>query len=82
VKSASDLLGINPLDVANEGKVVMGVAPNDADAILAALRAHPLGKDAAIIGVVTQGTSVILETAIGGERFIEPPIGDPVPRVC
>ena len=82
VKSASDLLGINPLDVANEGKVVMGVAPNDAEAILAALRAHPLGRDAAIIGVVKQGTSVILETAIGGERFIEPPIGDPVPRVC
>ncbi len=82
VKSASELLGINPLDVANEGKVVMGVAPNDADAILAALRAHPLGRDAAIIGVVTEGSSVILETAIGGERFIEAPIGDPVPRVC
>jgi hydrogenase expression/formation protein HypE len=82
VKSASELLGINPLDVANEGKVVMGVAPDDADAILAALRAHPLGRDAAIIGVVTEGSSVILETAIGGERFIEAPIGDPVPRVC
>ncbi len=82
VKSASDLLGINPLDVANEGKVVMGVAPEDADAILAAIRSHPLGKDAAIIGVVKEGTSVILETSIGGERFIETPIGDPVPRVC
>ncbi|MDE4907238.1 hydrogenase expression/formation protein HypE [Methanogenium marinum] len=82
VKSASDLLGINPLDVANEGKVVMGVAPEDADAILAAIRSHPLGKDAAIIGVVKEGTSVILETSIGGERFIEAPIGDPVPRVC
>jgi len=82
VRSASDLLGINPLDVANEGKVVMGVAPEDADAILAAIRAHPLGKDAAIIGVVKEGTSVILETSIGGERFIEAPIGDPVPRVC
>ena len=82
VRSASDLLGINPLDVANEGKVVMGVAPDDAAAILAALRSHPLGKDAAIIGVVKEGTSVILETSIGGERFIEAPVGDPVPRVC
>ncbi|WFN35059.1 hydrogenase expression/formation protein HypE [Methanogenium sp. S4BF] len=82
VKSASELLGINPLDVANEGKVVMGVAPDDAETILAAIRSHPQGRDAAIIGVVKEGTSVILETSIGGERFIEAPIGDPVPRVC
>ena len=82
VKSASELLGINPLDVANEGKVVMGVAPDDAAAILAAIRSFPQGRDAAIIGVVTEGASVILETPIGGERFIEAPIGDPVPRVC
>ena len=82
VRSASDLLGINPLDVANEGKVVMGVAPEDAEAILAAIRSHPLGRDAAIIGVVKEGESVILETPIGGERFIEAPVGDPVPRVC
>jgi len=82
VKSASDLLGINPLDVANEGKVVMGVAPEDAEAVLAAIRSVPQGKDAAIIGVVKEGESVILETPIGGERFIEAPVGDPVPRVC
>lgn len=82
VKSASELLGINPLDVANEGKVVMGVAPDDAAAILAAIRSFPQGRDAAIIGVVKEGASVILETPIGGERFIEAPIGDPVPRVC
>ncbi|GAB7016790.1 hydrogenase expression/formation protein HypE [Methanogenium cariaci] len=82
VRSASELLGINPLDVANEGKVVMGVAPDDAAAILAAIRSFPQGRDAAIIGVVKEGTSVILETPIGGERFIEAPVGDPVPRVC
>lgn len=82
VRSASDLLGINPLDVANEGKVVMGVAAEDAEAVLAAMRSHPLGRDAAIIGVVKEGESVILETPIGGERFIEAPVGDPVPRVC
>ena len=82
VRSASELLGINPLDVANEGKVVMGVAPEDAAAVLAAIQSYPQGKDAAIVGVVKEGVSVILETSIGGERFIEAPVGDPVPRVC
>jgi hydrogenase expression/formation protein HypE len=82
VRSAAGMLGIDPLEVANEGKVVMGVPQGDADAILAALKLHKYGKDAAVIGTVTKGTHVIMETAIGGERFIEPPMGDPVPRVC
>ncbi|MDD5419663.1 MAG: hydrogenase expression/formation protein HypE [Methanomicrobiaceae archaeon] len=82
VRSAAGMLGIDPLEVANEGKVIVAVAPQDADAVLAALRAHPYGRDAAIIGTVTEGRGVIMKTAIGGERFIEPPIGDPVPRVC
>lgn len=82
VKSASEMLGIDPFQVANEGKVVMGVAADDAEDILEALRAHPYGRNAAIIGEVVAGSGVILETGIGGERFIEPPVGDPVPRVC
>lgn len=82
VQSAGSLLGIDPLEVANEGKVVMGVPEEDAEAVLAAIRRHPLGKDAAIVGRVVEGASVIMETLIGGERFIEPPMGDPVPRVC
>ncbi|MDD3977317.1 MAG: hydrogenase expression/formation protein HypE [Methanomicrobium sp.] len=82
VRSASELLGINPLDVANEGKVVMGVSADDAEAILKAIKKKKYGKDAAIIGRVTEGKSVIMETSIGGERFIEAPVGDPVPRVC
>ncbi|MCX6685418.1 MAG: hydrogenase expression/formation protein HypE [Methanoregula sp.] len=82
VRSAAGMLGIDPLEVANEGKVVMGVPQGDADAILAALKSHKYGKDSAVIGTVTKGTHVIMETAIGGERFIEPPMGDPVPRVC
>jgi hydrogenase expression/formation protein HypE len=82
VRSAAGMLGIDPLEVANEGKVVMGVPPSSADAILAALRSHKYGKNAAVVGRVTKGAHVIMETAIGGERFIEPPIGDPVPRVC
>jgi len=82
VRSASAMLGIDPLEVANEGKVVMGVPPSSVDAILAALRTHKYGEDAAVVGTVTKGAHVIMETIIGGERFIEPPIGDPVPRVC
>jgi len=82
VRSAAGMLGIDPLEVANEGKVVMGVPAPDVDAILAALRSHKYGRDAAVVGTVTRGSHVIMETAIGGERFIEPPMGDPVPRVC
>ncbi|MBN2733430.1 MAG: hydrogenase expression/formation protein HypE [Methanomicrobiaceae archaeon] len=82
VRSASELLGINPLDVANEGKVVMGVSYEEAEDILKAIKKHKYGKDAAIIGRVTEGKAVIMETSIGGERFIEAPVGDPVPRVC
>jgi hydrogenase expression/formation protein HypE len=60
----------------------MGVAAEYADDVLAALRSHPYGREAAIIGTVTEGSDVIMHTRIGGERFIEAPIGDPVPRVC
>ena len=82
VASAGGLLGIDPLQVANEGKCVMGVAPEAADKILEALRAHPYGKDARIVGEVVEGSGVVMLTRIGSERFIEPPMGDPVPRVC
>jgi hydrogenase expression/formation protein HypE len=82
VKSAAGMLGIDPLEVANEGKIVMGVPASCVDAILGALHSHKYGKDAAVVGTVTRGAHVIMETAIGGERFIEPPMGDPVPRVC
>ncbi len=82
VRSAAGMLGIDPLEVANEGKVVMGVPAACADAVLEALHSHKYGKDAAVVGTVTKGAHVIMETAIGGERFIEPPMGDPVPRVC
>jgi hydrogenase expression/formation protein HypE len=82
VKSAAGMLGIDPLEVANEGKVVMGVPVSDAEAVLLALRSHKYGRDAAIVGTVKAGAHVIMQTTIGGERFIEPPMGDPVPRVC
>ncbi|MGC9435841.1 MAG: hydrogenase expression/formation protein HypE [Methanomicrobiales archaeon] len=82
VRSAAGMLGIDPLEVANEGKVIFGVPKDHEDSVLAALRSHPQGRDAAIIGEVVEGSRVVMQTRIGGERFIEPPIGDPVPRVC
>lgn len=82
VRSAAEMLGIDPLQVANEGKVVMGVPRKHSEAILEAIRSHRYGSEAAIIGEVVAGSLVIMETSIGGERFIEPPVGDPVPRVC
>jgi hydrogenase expression/formation protein HypE len=82
VRSAAGMLGIDPLEVANEGKVVMGVPAACADAVLDALHSHKYGKEAAVVGTVSKGAHVIMETVIGGERFIEPPMGDPVPRVC
>jgi len=82
VTAASRILGIDPLEVANEGKVVMGVPAQDVEAILKAVRGLPEGKDAAVIGEVVEGEAVTMRTKVGGERFVQPPIGDPVPRVC
>jgi len=84
VRAASDMLGISPFDVANEGKVVMMVPAEHAEDALEAMRKTEKGKDAAIIGEVTADYrgKVLVETGIGGRRFLEPPAGDPVPRVC
>lgn len=82
VHAVSEMLGINPFEVANEGKVVMGVAADKADEILEAIKTDKYGKDAAIIGEVVEGKHVIIETAVGGQRILEAPIADPVPRVC
>ncbi len=83
VRQASELLGIDPLQVGNEGKVVLAVEPESAEKVLAAIRAHPLGRDAAIIGSATgEVKGVVLETEVGGRRIMEPPVGDPVPRIC
>lgn len=83
-QALSDLLGISPLEVACEGRAVIAVAANQADAILAILRRHPLGHDARIIGSVIADYPgrVILDTGVGGRRFLEMPLGDPVPRIC
>jgi hydrogenase expression/formation protein HypE len=84
VRGAAEILGIDPLYVANEGKLVAVVAGEDADAILAAVRAHPLGADAAIVGEVLPEppSMVFMHTAFGGSRVVDMLIGDPLPRIC
>jgi len=82
VHAASEMLGIDPFEVANEGKVIMGVDSEKAEEILKALRKTKYGKEAQIIGEVTEDKHVIMETKLGGKRILESPIADPVPRVC
>jgi hydrogenase expression/formation protein HypE len=84
VTGACDLLGIDPLYVANEGKVVVVVAAADADAALAAMRGHSVGGDAAIIGEVVAEPEgiVVLRTSFGSTRIVDMLVGDPLPRIC
>ena len=83
VQAASELLGIDPLHVASEGRVVLGVAPEAVDAVLGALRAHPLGQDAAVVGRCTGEPAgrIVLDTGFG-RRLVTEPEGDLVPRIC
>jgi len=84
VNGACDLLGIDPLMVANEGKVVAVVAPDEADDALRAMRADPLGVDAARIGeIVAEPEGIVaLRTTFGGTRIVDMLVGDPLPRIC
>jgi hydrogenase expression/formation protein HypE len=84
VRGASELLGIDPMYVACEGRLVAVVDSTDAARALAALRAHPLGEQAAVIGHVTDGPPGIvqLKTAFGGTRIVDLLVGDPLPRIC
>ena len=83
VRAACEMLGIDPLDVGNEGKIVIGAVPQKAKEVLEELRQTKEGKDAQIIGETTnQFNGVVLKTAVGGKRILAPPIGDPVPRIC
>ena len=84
VRGASELLGIDPMYVACEGRLVAVVDGGEADKALAALRSHPLGADAAIIGQITADPPglVLLNTAFGGTRIVDLLVGDPLPRIC
>ena len=84
VVNACEMLGIDPFSIGNEGKVVIACVPEMADEVVKALRKHPLGKNAAVIGHAKESDipRVVLRTEIGGKRILEPPAGDPVPRIC
>jgi hydrogenase expression/formation protein HypE len=84
VRGACEILGFDPLYVANEGKCIAIVAPDAADAALEAMRAHPKGAEAAIIGEVAAGPrgQVVLRSRIGGERIVDMMSGEQLPRIC
>lgn len=84
VKAACEFLGLDPLYVANEGKLAAICAPEDAERLLQAMRAHPLGYDAAIIGEVIEDPHhfVQMETAFGGRRVVDWLTGEQLPRIC
>jgi hydrogenase expression/formation protein HypE len=84
VVGACDLLGIDPLYVANEGKLIAIVAPDEADQAVAAMRVQPGGQAATVIGEIAAEPEgvVVLRTAFGGTRIVDMLVGDPLPRIC
>ena len=83
VRTACEMLGIDPLSIGNEGKAVFGVVREKATEVLKALRRTREGREAAIIGEATASVrGVVLHTTVGGKRILEQPAGDPIPRIC
>lgn len=84
VAAACEILGLDPLHIANEGKVLVFVNREETDAVLSRMMAHPLGKNAVIIGEVTENHpgKVILKTEIGSTRVVDMLVGDQLPRIC
>ena len=84
VRGACDLLGLDPLTIANEGKLILFCRAIDADRVLAAMKRHPLGREASVIGEVKEKPKgmALLHTTIGGERIIDMPTGEDLPRIC
>jgi hydrogenase expression/formation protein HypE len=84
VRGACELLGLDPLYIANEGKLVAVVGPEDADMVLATMRKNKYGVQAAIIGEATAGHKgrVVMKTMIGSSRIVDMPAGEILPRIC
>lgn len=82
VRGLCELLGLDPLNFANEGKLVIGVERTAAEALLEQLRAHPSGKNAAIIGEVVERKGVRLAGLYGVKRTLDLPHAEPLPRIC
>jgi hydrogenase expression/formation protein HypE len=83
VRAAAEMLGLDPFHIANEGKALLGVRPDLADRVLAALKAHPFGAEAAIVGecIAEHPGRVVLDTGLG-RRLMAEPDGEPTPRIC
>lgn len=84
VQAACELLGMDPLHIANEGKLIAFVERDDAERLLVAMRTHPLGRDAALIGYATTDHPgvVVARTGIGGMRVVDTLVGEQLPRIC
>jgi hydrogenase expression/formation protein HypE len=83
VRTACEMLGLDPFEVGNEGKIIIGVVRQRAGQVLAFLRDTKEGRDAEIIGEASnEFKGVAMQTVVGGRRIIARPIGDPVPRIC
>ena len=84
VKGACEILGLDPLYLANEGKLVAIVPGDRADQVLSAMRAHPAGRHAAVIGEITEAPAgvVVLHTLFGGQRIVDMLVGEQLPRIC
>jgi hydrogenase expression/formation protein HypE len=84
VRGACEILGLDPLYVANEGKLIAVVAPEEAERLVASMRSHPLGRDAVVIGEVVSAHPgmVTLRSLIGGERVVAMLSGEQLPRIC
>jgi hydrogenase expression/formation protein HypE len=83
IRGVAEMLGIDIFETTNEGIMIMGVAKDDAEKVLKAVKSTKHGQKASIIGEVEKGEGmVILETSTGGKRIIEEPIGSPLPRIC
>jgi hydrogenase expression/formation protein HypE len=84
VRGACEILGLDPLYLANEGKIVAVVPSEKARELVDAMREHPIGKDSAIIGRVKESPvgTVMLVTTFGGTRIVDTLVGDQLPRIC
>ncbi len=83
VRAACEMLGLDPLEIGNEGKIIVGTVKEKADEVLKFLRKTSEGKEAQIIGETTKAfDGVAMQTVVGGKRIVARPIGDPVPRIC
>ncbi len=82
VAGLSGILGLDPLYMANEGKMIIVVPPEQADAALEAVRSSEHGRNAAVIGTVTDGNNVKIETPLGGVRVLDVLYGEGLPRIC